>query len=256
MLADTPSTSLAGCALIVGVGDLDGIGGALCLRSAQSGLPVCVVGRTPAKVQSVVEALRQSGAQAHAIVNDLADAPAIERLFDDVQALGLAPELLVYNAAWLNLPRRFLRTEEATFEGNWRLTGLAGILVAQAAARRMLPRGRGTILVTGATASMRGKPLFASFASAKAALRSFALALAHEIGPAGIHVCHIVIDGMVGGNRGREVLFGLGRLLMWSRGQAGCLQPRDVAEAYWAVHQQAAGAWTHELDLRPFKEPF
>lgn len=244
------------CAVIVGVGDIDGIGGALCRRSVQGGLPTCVVGRTPNKVQAVVEALRHEGGQAHAIVNDLADAAAIERLFLDVEAQGLTPELVVFNAAWLNLPRRLLQTPAEVFEGNWQLTGRAGILVAQAGARRMLARGRGTLLVTGATASLRGRPAFAAFASAKAALRSFTLALAHELAPRGVHVCHAVIDGLVEGQRGKSAVFGLGRLPMWVRGRAGCLQPADVAEAYWAIHQQAPIAWTHELDLRPAKELF
>lgn len=252
----TKHPALPPCAVIVGVGDLDGIGGALCRRSAQGGLPVCVVGRTPAKVQGVVEALHREGAQAHAIVNDLADAATIERLFDEVDRLGLSPALLVFNAAWLNLPRRWLLTTPEVLEGNWRLTGRAGILVAQAGARRMLPRGQGSILVTGATASLRGRPLFAAFASAKAALRAFTLALAHELAPVGIHVCHVVVDGMVGGQRGKSALFGLGRLVMGARGQTGCLRPADVAEAYWSVHQQAGAAWSHEIDLRPHKEPF
>ena len=142
------------------------------------------------------------------------------------------------------------------FEDKWRLTGLAGILVAQAAARRMVAQGHGSILITGATASVRGKPLFAAFASAKAALRSFTASLAWEVAPRGVHVAHIVIDGMVAGHRARSALGGLGNLVVWQRGQEGCLRPPEVAETYWQLHQQAAGAWTHEADLRPFKEPF
>jgi short-subunit dehydrogenase len=244
------------CALIVGVGDVSGIGGAVALRCAQGGLPVFIVGRTASKLQHVVDAIVQAGGQATAVINDLADAVAVEKLFAAVEASGHAPELVVFNAASLNVPQRFLPVSARQFEDKWQLTGMAGILVAQAAARRMVTQGHGSILITGATASMRGKPLFATFASAKAVLRSFAASLAWEVAPRGVHVTHIVIDGMVAGHRARSALGGLGNLMVWYRGQEGCLQPAEVAEAYWQMHQQTAGAWTHEADLRPFKESF
>lgn len=244
------------CALVVGVGEVSGIGGAVALRCAQGGLPVCIVGRTATKMQHVVAAIEAQGGQALALVNDLADEATIEGLFAQLDARGWTPELVVFNAAYMNTPRSLMGTTAAFFEGNWRLTCLAGILVAQIAARRMLARGRGSILVTGATASLRGKPLFAAFASAKASLRSFTASLAWELAPRGIHVAHIVIDGMVAGHRATSAFFGLGKLVMLLRGQAGCLHPQEVAETYWHVHQQAPGGWSHEIDLRPFKEPF
>lgn len=251
-----PSTPPTSCAIVVGVGEVSGIGGAVALRCAQDGLPVFIVGRTASKLQHVVDAIAQAGGWAKALVNDLADANTIEQLFAAVEATGHAPELVVFNAASLNMPQRFLPVSASQFEDKWQLTGLAGILVAQAAARRMVAQGHGSILITGATASMRGKPLFAAFASAKAALRSFAASLAWEVAPRGVHVAHIVIDGMVAGHRARSALGGLGNLVVWQRGQEGCLRPPEVAETYWQLHQQPAGAWTHEADLRPFKEPF
>lgn len=251
-----PGTPPTSCAIVVGVGEVSGIGGAVALRCAQGGLPVFIVGRTASKLQHVVDAIAQAGGRATALVNDLADANAVEQLFAAVEATGHAPELVVFNAASLNMPQRFLPVSTSQFEDKWRLTGLAGILVAQAAARRMVTQGHGSILITGATASMRGKPLFAAFASAKAALRSFAASLAWEVAPLGVHVAHIVIDGMVAGHRATSAFFGLGKLVMLLRGQAGCLHPQEVAETYWHVHQQAPGGWSHEIDLRPFKEPF
>src|SRR5262249_12018709 len=126
----------------------------------------------------------------------------------------------------------------------------------QEAVRRMLPQGRGTVIFTGASASLRGKPFFAAFASGKAALRAFAQAMAREVGPRGIHVAHVVIDGVVDGDMVTGFGYGLGRVLRLAKGRGGTLMPDDVAETYWQVHAQPRDAWTQELDLRPFREKF
>lgn len=244
------------CAIVIGVGGLAGIGGATASHSAKQGLPVFLVGRTPAKLEALADAIRQAGGVAHTHACDLAEPEAVETLFAAIDASGHVPEFVVFNAAYLNMPRRLLKTSAGFLEGNWRVTALAGILCAQAAGQRMAQRGRGSILVTGASASLRGKPLFAAFASAKAALRAFTACLAHELAPHGVHVAHVVIDGVVKGDRARQAFFGLGALVSWLLKRDGRLAPHEVARTYWALHQQTAGAWSHEVDLRPHQEPF
>lgn len=255
-MMQTPSMPGRPCALIIGVGEVAGIGGAVALHAARHGLPVVVVGRTPTKLASVVKAIEQAGGEAHAHACDLAEPQAIDTLFATLVQSGHAPEFVVFNAAYLNMPRPLLRTTTCFLEGNWQVTALAGILCAQAAARVMVARGRGTILITGASASMRGKPLFAAFAAAKASLRAFTACLAHEVAPQGVHVAHVVIDGVVHGDRARHAFWGLGAVLSWLLKRDGRLQPADVAATYWAIHQQPSAAWTHELDMRPHQEPF
>lgn len=244
------------CAVVIGVGGRAGIGGAVAHRFGAEGLHVYVVGRTAAKLDEVVSAIREAGGSASAIINELRNEDEIKALFAEVAAEGRSLEAVVYNAAFVNMPRRFLSTPPEFVEANWRLTCLAGIVAGQTAVRQMLPQGRGTLIYTGATASLRGKPLFAAFASAKAALRAFALTLARECAPQGIHVAHVVIDGGVEGDRAKTAAFGLGRLALLSKGEQGCLLPDEIANNYWQIHAQQRGAWTHELDLRPFKEKF
>jgi len=243
-----------GQALVVGVGGRVGIGAAVARRFAAEGLHAHVVGRTAAKLDAVVADIRAAGGKASAVVNTLGSEREVAALFE---ALGAGPlEAVVYNAAFKNVPRRFLTTPPAFIEDNWQLTCLAGLMVGQQALRRMRPQGRGTLIVTGATASLRGKPLFAAFASAKAGLRSWTLALAREAAPLGIHVAHAVIDGLVAGDRVKETGGGLGRLLVVSKGRDGSLLPEQIAENYWQLHAQPRGAWSRELDLRPWKETF
>lgn len=249
--ASAPSPA---CALVVGVGGRVGIGAAVAHRFARGGLHTLVVGRTAAKLDGVVADIRAAGGSATAVVNALGSEREVAALFDTIGERPL--EAVVYNAAFKNVPRRFLTTPPAFFEDNWQLTCIAGLMVGQQALRRMRPQGRGTLIVTGATASLRGKPAFTAFASAKAGLRSWTLALAREAAPLGIHVAHAVIDGVVAGDRVKETGAGLGRLLVASRGKDGALLPEQIADSYWQLHAQPRGAWTRELELRPWKETF
>jgi NAD(P)-dependent dehydrogenase (short-subunit alcohol dehydrogenase family) len=158
---------------------------------------------------------------------------------------------VVFNAG-NNKPIDFLDLTPDQFEEFWRVGCFAGFLAGQAAARRLLPGGQGTILFTGASASLRGRPKFAHFAAAKAGLRMISQAMAREYGPKGLHVAHILIDGGINGERLKT---------LWpdaasQRGDGGLLEIDAIAEAYWQLHQQHRSAWTQELDLRPFKEPF
>ena len=166
---------------------------------------------------------------------------------------------VVYNTG-RNLPAALLDSDQRLIEGHWRRCVLGGMLVGQAAVRQMLDQPeeggqRGTIIYTGASASMRGKPMFAAFASAKAAARAMAQSMAREFGPKGVHVGHIVIDGLVDGAIVRS-FGGLGKLLLRNKGENGALHPDEVAQAFWMLHQQQPTAWTQEMDLRPYKEVF
>jgi NAD(P)-dependent dehydrogenase (short-subunit alcohol dehydrogenase family) len=159
--------------------------------------------------------------------------------------------LAVYNVG-NNAMVPFLEITPELFERMWRQNAYGGFLFGQEALRRMLPTGAGTILFTGATASLRARPPFTAFASAKAALRGVAQGMAREFGPQGIHVAHIVIDGGIAGD---YVLKNFPDFVT-ARGADGLLNPDDIAGAYWDLHRQPRSAWTHELDLRPYKEVF
>jgi NAD(P)-dependent dehydrogenase (short-subunit alcohol dehydrogenase family) len=138
------------------------------------------------------------------------------------------------------------------FEEFWRVGCFSGFLVGREAARRLVPLGRGTVIFTGASASLRGRPGFAHFSAAKAGLRMVAQSMAREYGPLGIHVAHVVVDGGIDGDRLRQAAPGL----MAQRGEDGLLDIAAIAENYWYIHRQPRSAWTHEIDLRPFKESF
>lgn len=244
------------CAVVVGAGHRDGIGGALCARFAREGLPVYAAGRSPDKLEPLMQALQADGGQVTAVHVDATQTEDVWALFERIESDGCVPDLVVYNASERNLPEAFLEVSPATIEQFWRVGCFGGVLVAQEAIRRMLPQGRGTLIFTGATASLRGRARFGAFAAAKAALRVHAQAIAREFGPRGLHVAHVVVDGIVAGERAQSLGYGLGKVYLKSRGRDGALQPDAIAESYWQLHRQHRSAWTHELDLRPYKEPF
>ena len=237
-------------ALVVGVGAERGLGAALCRRFAAEGLHVVACGRTAAKVEAVAGAIAASGGRAQAVVGDATREEDVAAIFD--RAEQAAPlEIVVYNAG-VNRKADFRTLPAAEFEEAWRIGCFGGFLVGREAARRLVPRGRGTVLFTGASASLRGRPGFAQFAAAKAGLRMVAQAMAREYGPAGVHVAHVVIVGGIDGERLRERFPDVAR----ERGEGGLLALDALAEAYWQLHRQPRSAWSHEVDLRPFKEPF
>jgi NAD(P)-dependent dehydrogenase (short-subunit alcohol dehydrogenase family) len=232
------------------VGSEAGLGAALARRFAREGLRVVLAGRTASRLESVAAAIVEAGGRALPQVADAARETDVVALFDKASAEGdLA--LVVYNVG-NNAKTPMLETEAAVFETMWRQNALGGFLVGREAARKMLPRGEGAIIFTGATASLRARPPFAAFASAKAALRAVAQALAREFGPQGLHVAHVVIDGVINGDYARNMFPDFVR----AKGDDGLLDVDAIAESFWAVYRQPKSAWTHELDLRPFKEPF
>jgi NAD(P)-dependent dehydrogenase (short-subunit alcohol dehydrogenase family) len=188
-------------AIVVGVGAERGLGTALCRRFAREGLHVLVAGRTQARLHAVVEAIRRMSGSASAVETDTTREDHVLRLFDAAEReLGAVPELVVYNAG-NNRFADFRTTESKLFEDMWRVGCFGGFLVGREAARRMVPVGKGTVLFTGASGSLRGRPGFVHFAAAKAGLRMVAQAMAREFSPQGLHVAHVIIDGGIDGDR-------------------------------------------------------
>ena len=241
-------------AVVVGVGAERGIGAAVCRRFAAGGFHVLVAGRTEAKIEQVARRIRAEGGSAQSIVTDTTAEVDVERLFDLAMLPGEGREpvsAVVFNAGNNQIiDFRSLTAEQ--FESFWRVGCFGGFLVGREAARRMAPLGRGTVIFTGASGSLRGKPGFAHFAAAKAGLRMISQSMAREFGPQGLHVAHVLIDGGVNGDRLRQAIPGM----VEQRGEDGLLNVDAIAETYWHLHQQPASAWTQEIDLRPYKELF
>jgi NAD(P)-dependent dehydrogenase (short-subunit alcohol dehydrogenase family) len=228
-------------AIVVGVGP--GLGAALARRFAAGGLKVALAARHADRLGALA---REVGGRAYAC--DAAEEEDVARLFTAAPAELGPPALVVYNAG-AYLPKRVIDTEAAEFERCWRSLCLGGFLVGRAAARAMLAAGGGTILFTGATASLRGGAGFANLAVGKFGLRALAQSLARELQPQGVHVAHVVIDGQIEAEH-RE-----GRR-PGERGPDALLKPEAIAETYWQLHRQPRSAWTLELDLRPWVEKF
>jgi NAD(P)-dependent dehydrogenase (short-subunit alcohol dehydrogenase family) len=241
-------------AVVVGVGAEDGLGAALSRCYAANDHHVLVAGRTLEKAEKVAAAIRRSGGSAAAYAVDATREEDIVRLFDAAMADdqdGGPADLVTYNAG-KNQKIDFRQMEASTFEAFWRTNTLGGFLVGREAARRFVPLGRGSIFFTGATGSLRGMPGFAHFAAGKAGLRMISQSMAREFGPAGIHVAHVLVDGAIDGERVKSLFPGVFERL----GENGMLNTEAIAETYWQLHLQHPSAWTQELDVRPFKEPF
>jgi NAD(P)-dependent dehydrogenase (short-subunit alcohol dehydrogenase family) len=192
--------------VVVGVGAENGLGAALCRRFAREGYHVLVAGRTLEKIERVVLSIRETGGSAEAMETDTTREEDVVRLFDRAMSPGAGREpadLAVFNAG-NNQLIDFRKLTAEQFEKFWRVGCFGGFLVGREAARRMVTLGRGTIIFTGASASLRGKPGFAHFAAAKAGLRMISESMAREFGAAGIHVAHVVIDGGINGDRLRK----------------------------------------------------
>jgi len=181
---------------------------------------------------------------------DLREEAQVIELFDGVEKRGPV-EVAIFNAG-ANFRASILETPAEMFEKVWRLGCFAGFLFGREAALRMMPRGRGTILFTGATASVRGSAQFAAFAAAKGGLRQVAQSMARELGPKNIHVAHVVIDGMIDNRRTRERMADRLKDLPAD----GMLATDAIAELFWQLHAQPRSAWTFEADLRPWAERF
>ncbi|PPC89272.1 MAG: glucose 1-dehydrogenase [Methylobacter sp.] len=238
-------------ALVAGVGPKLGLGAALARRFAAEGLTVIIAGRSPDKLSLVADDINAAGGQVIPVPADATDEDGIRRIFQATTAEGMRLDIAVYNVD-SNQSAPLLDTTLEHFTALWRQNTLGAFLFAREAARSMLPQGRGTVIFTGATASMRARPPFTGFAAAKAGVRAIAQGMAREFGPRGLHVAHVVIDGVIDGDRARRQF----SQYVDSKGKDGLLHPDAIAESYWHLHSQHPSAWSHEIDLRPFKEPF
>lgn len=236
--------------VVIGVGAMRGLGARLCHRFAAAGLHLFVAGRSPDKLQAVVSDITASGGRATAVVADTTDEAAVSALFDAAEQAGPV-DLAIFNAG-NNMPGDFLTLTAEHFERCWRVACFGGFLFCREALRRMEPRGSGTLLLTGASASMRGKPGFAAFTAAKSGMRAMGQSLAREFAPKGIHVAHVVIDGGIDGDK---IRLGLPEVAA-AFGPDRLLDLEGIVDAYEFLYRQPRHAWTQELDLRAFKEPF
>ena len=239
-----------GVALLAGAGDA--IGAAVARRFADGGHPVCIARRDADKSRAIVREIEAAGGVARAVGTDLRSEEAVQRLFAEVEAEMGPIEVCLFNAG-ANTRVPLTETSAALFTKVWQLGCYGGFLTGREAARHMLPRGYGTILFTGATASLRGGDGYAAFAAAKFGLRAVAQSMARELGPHNIHVAHLVIDGAIDSEAIHRRL-GAVTGTMPELAPDSLIQTRSVAEAYWMLHHQPRDGWTHELDLRPYIE--
>ncbi|MGR9106933.1 MAG: SDR family NAD(P)-dependent oxidoreductase [Gammaproteobacteria bacterium] len=238
-------------AVILGVGPEQGLGAALARRCAQEGLVVFLGGRSADKLQCVAESIETQGGEAVPRVADATDEENVRALFAQANTEDRALAFAAYTVD-RHVSSPLLDTTVELFTSLWQQNTLGGFLFGREAARQMLASGKGSIFFTGATASLRAKPPFTAFSAAKTGLRALANGMAREFGPKGLHVVHIVIDGVIDGDRARKQF----PELVAAKGESGLLELDAIAETYWQIHSQPPSAWTHELDLRPFKEVF
>ena len=234
-------------ALVMGAGDA--IGSAIARKFAQRGLTVCAARRNGDKLQPLVEELTAAGHQAHAFTCDARQEDAVEQLFADIERDIGEIDVVVFNIG-ANVPMGILETDARKFHKIWEMACFAGFLTGREAARYMTRRGRGTILFTGATASVRGAAGFAAFASAKHGLRALAQSMARELGPQNIHVAHVVIDAAVDTQWIMDNIPQAADM----KTRDGIVMPDDLADNYVVLYDQPRNAWTFELDVRPWTE--
>jgi len=240
-----------GVAILVGAGDA--IGAAVARRFAEGGYTVCICRREAAKSQGLVDELRAKGHSIHAFSVDARQEAEVQKLFAEVEQSIGPIEVCLFNAG-SNVNKPLIETTEKLFFKAWELACYAGFLVGREAARVMVPRGRGTIFFTGATASLRGGQGFAAFSAAKFGLRGVAQAMARELGPRNIHVVHLIIDAGVDSEAIHQRMKAAKGIDASDIPPDSLTKTSSIAEAYWFAHQQKRDGWTHELDLRPSVE--
>lgn len=234
-------------ALVIGAGD--STGSAIAERFAQGGYVACLTRRSADKLEPVLEGIRANGGRAFGYGSDARKEEEVIALIEQIEAERGPIEVLVFNIG-ANVPSSILEETARKYFKIWEMACLSGFLNAREVAKRMVKRGRGTILFTGATAGLRGSANFAAFAGAKHALRALAQSMARELGPMNIHVAHVVVDGAIDTEFIRTSFPERYAL----KDQDGILNPKHIAENYWYLHTQPRDAWTFELDLRPYME--
>jgi len=233
--------------IVIGAGDA--LGGAIARRFAREGYAAVIVRRHADQLEPLAVAIREAGGEAHPFGLDARKEDEMVGLFARVEAEIAPIEACIFNIG-ANVRFPIAETTARVFFKVWEMACFSGFLAGREAAKAMTPRGRGTIIFTGATASVRGREGFAAFASAKHGLRALAQSMARELGPRGVHVAHSIIDGAIDTAWIAENFPDRHAL----KSQDGILNPEHIADAYWALHAQPRDAWTHELDLRPWME--
>ena len=235
--------------LVVGAGDATG--GATARRFAREGYIACVTRRSADKLAPLVAQIEAAGGKAVPFGSDARNEDEVIKLVQHIEREIAPIEAAVFNVGG-NVRFGITETTTRVYTKVWEMAALAGFLMGREVAKVMLPRERGSIFFTGATASLRGRDGFAAFAGAKHALRALAQSMARELGPKGIHVAHLVIDGAIDTAFIRDTFPERYKL----KEKEGIVNPDAIAEAYWQLHTQPKNAWTHEMDLRPWMEPF
>jgi NAD(P)-dependent dehydrogenase (short-subunit alcohol dehydrogenase family) len=234
-------------ALVIGAGDATG--GAIARRFAREGYTACLTRRSADKLQLIVDQIRMEGGKAHGFGSDARKEEEVIALVERIEGEIGPIEVLVFNIG-ANVPSSILEETARKYFKVWEMACFGGFLNAREVAKRMVGRGRGTILFTGATASLRGSANFAAFAGAKHALRALAQSMAKELGPKNVHVAHVVVDGAIDTEFIRSNFPERYAL----KETDGILDPEHIAENYWYLHRQPRDAWTFELDVRPYME--
>ena len=233
--------------LVIGAGDATG--GAIAKRFAREGYVACVTRRSADKLQPLVDEIRAAGGEAHGFASDARKEEEVAALVEGIER-NIGPiEAFVFNIG-ANVPCSILEETARKYFKIWEMACFSAFLTAQAVARRMVTRERGTILFTGATAGLRGAAHFAAFAGAKHGVRALAQSMARELGPRNIHVAHVVVDGAIDTAFIRDTFPDI----YARKDQDGILDPEHIADNYWFLHAQPRDAWTFELDLRPWIE--
>ena len=233
--------------LVIGAGDATG--GAIAKRFAREGYVACVTRRSADKLQPLVDEIRAAGGEAHGFASDARKEEEVAALVEGIER-DIGPiEVFVFNIG-ANVPCSILEETARKYFKIWEMACFSAFLTAQAVARRMVTRERGTILFTGATAGLRGAAHFAAFAGAKHGVRALAQSMARELGPRNIHVAHVVVDGAIDTAFIRDTFPDI----YARKDQDGILDPEHIADNYWFLHAQPRDAWTFELDLRPWME--
>ncbi len=235
--------------LVVGAGDATG--GAIARRFAREGYIACVTRRSVDKLAPLVAQIEAAGGKAVPFGSDARNEDEVIKLVEHIEREIAPIEVAVFNIGG-NVRFGITETTTRVYTKVWEMGALAGFLMGREVAKVMLPRERGSIFFTGATASLRGRDGFAAFAGAKHALRALAQSMARELGPKGIHVAHLVIDGAIDTAFIRDTFPERYKL----KEKEGIVNPDAIAEAYWQLHTQPKNAWTHEMDLRPWMEHF
>jgi NAD(P)-dependent dehydrogenase (short-subunit alcohol dehydrogenase family) len=245
-VADRHQEDALSKAVIIGVGPDRGLGAQLCKRFAGEGLDVVAAGRTQAALDAVVADIERSAGKASSFLADATSEADVAALFDRA---GADVDLAIYNAG-NNTAGRILEMNADYFEKSWRVVCFGGFLFGREALRRMVPKKRGTILFTGASASLRGRAGYGAFNSAKAGLRTLAQAMAKEYGSDGIHVGHVVVDGAVDGDKIHS------RFPDANSRPDRLLDIAGIVECYAFLYRQHRTAWSFEIDVRTFVEPW